>query len=350
MAPRKTKKQQATLRRAALEKKAAPKRITALQEVNLPGEVLEDDNESTSNKLLEVAVDALATGDDEMSSQSKKTTGKSGASKRKSSASASSSKVSTPTKRRKIMSKHAKKPKARAETDAETCSEHSDSELSDQDDDKRKPAAVARTSPRQLLLPAVLAARENDDSEEEDLEEEPPQQEGIAQSPAELRAILIKTEERLVRAECQVRAISKTRITDTFLEGQVRTWTKETLWKMCKFITNDQTMHQVMQKASKHFEVPVLEQEQWMSSFAHIVRDGLNQKRNACSQDLRKTIKSKCRELHYSFAKNLSNLVLSTQWYRESSSLSRSVSSTPKHYQRPRHGPVWRPQSILFVF
>jgi hypothetical protein len=60
-----------------------------------------------------------------------------------------------------------------------------------------------------------------------------------AQSPAKLRAVLIKTEGRLVRAERQVRAISKTRVADTFLEGQVHTWTKETLWKMCKFITND---------------------------------------------------------------------------------------------------------------
>jgi hypothetical protein len=88
------------------------------------------------------------------------------------------------------------------------------------------------------------------------LEEEPPQQEDIAQSPAKLWAVLIKTEERLVRAERQVGTTSKTRITDTFLEGQVRTWTKEILWKMWKFITNDQTTHQVMQKASKHFKVP----------------------------------------------------------------------------------------------
>ena len=74
-----------------------------------------------------------------------------------------------------MLSKHAKKPKARAETDAETCSEHSDSELSDQDDVKRKPAAVARTSPRQLLLPAVLvASTEDDGSEGEDVEEQPP--------------------------------------------------------------------------------------------------------------------------------------------------------------------------------
>jgi hypothetical protein len=157
----------------------------------------------------------------------------------------------------------------------------------------------AWTLPWQLLLPAVLvASREDDGSEGEDVEEQPPLQEDIAQSLAELQAVLIKTKERLVRAEHQVRAISKTRITDTFLEGQVCTWTKETLWKMWKFITNDQTVHQVMRKASQHFKVPALDQEHWMSLFAHIVRAGLNQKRNACSQDLRKTIKSECCELH----------------------------------------------------
>jgi hypothetical protein len=342
MAPRKAKKEQAALRRAALENKAAAQRATSLQEVSLSGQVLKDVDESMSNKLLEVAADALTTDDDEKSSQSKKTSGKSGASKRKSSASASSSKASTPTKHRKLLSKHAKKRKARAETDAETCSEHSDSELSDQDDVKGKPAAGARTSPRKLLLPAVLVASiENDGSDGEDLEEQPPLQEAVAQSPAELRAVLIKTKERLVRAEHQVRAISKTRIADTFLEGQVRTWTKETLWKMCRFITNDQTMHQeVMQKASKHFKIPALDQEHWMLFFAHIVREGLNQKRNACSQDLRKG--SKVSAVSYiCFAKNLSNILLSKQWYRESSSISGSVSSTPKFYQCPRHGPGW---------
>jgi hypothetical protein len=280
MAPSKTKKEQAALRRAALENKVAAQHATLLQEVSLSGEVLKDDDESMSTKLLEVAADALTTDDDEESSQSKKTSGKSGTSKRKLPASASSNKASsTPTKHRTMLSKHAKKPKARAERDAETCSEHSDSELSDQDDVKGKPAAVAWTSPRQLLLPAVLvASTEDDGSEGEDVEEQPPLQEDIAQLPAELRAVLIKTKEQLVRAEHQVHAISKTSITDTFLEGQVRTWTKERLWKMCKFITNDQTMHQVMQKASKHFKVSALDQEHWMLSFAPIVRDGLNQK------------------------------------------------------------------------
>jgi hypothetical protein len=79
--------------------------------------------------------------------------------------------------------------------------------------------------------------------------------------------MLIKTEGQLVRAERQVRAISKTRVAaDTFLEGQIHTWTKETLWKMCKFITNDQTMHGVMHKASKQFKVLAAKKEDWMSS------------------------------------------------------------------------------------
>lgn len=115
-------------------------------------------------------------------------------------------------------------------------------------------------------------------------------------SPAELRVALADTAERLQRAEKQVRAISRTRIADSFQEGQVRSWTKETLWKQVKFITNDLTMNKIMIKAAKHFKVPTEEQEHWMSTYAHIVRDGLNQKRNACSQDLRKTIKSKYRQ------------------------------------------------------
>jgi hypothetical protein len=86
-----------------------------------------------------------------------------------------------------MLSKHAKKAKARAERDAETCSEHSDSEFSDQDDVKGKPAAGALTSPRELLLPTVLvASREDDGSQGEDVEEQPPLQEDIAQSPAKL--------------------------------------------------------------------------------------------------------------------------------------------------------------------
>jgi hypothetical protein len=57
------------------------------------------------------------------------------------------------------------------------------------------------------------------------------------------------------------------------LEGQVRTWTKETLWKMCKFITNDQTMHKVMHKGSKHFKVLASEREH-LDVFLHTYYEG----------------------------------------------------------------------------
>jgi hypothetical protein len=58
------------------------------------------------------------------------------------------------------------------------------------------------------------------------------------QSPAELWAVLIETEGQLERAERQVRAISKTRVADMFLEGQVRTWTKQT----CELVRTSQSV------------------------------------------------------------------------------------------------------------
>ncbi len=266
MAPRKTKKEQAAHWRAALIEKAAAQQSKAMEpEVSLQG----DEEESTSRLLA----CELTTGKEEGSTQSNKD------SKRKSTppniqATKRPKKLlvsSENSKQRRTMSDHARNQKGRQDTDDSTKSEKGES---DEDKDNRKQSA--RTSP------TIESNRQQN------------QVEDTAQSPAELRAVLIETEGQLVRAERQVRAISKTRVADTFLEGQVRTWTKETLWKMCKFITNDQTMHKVMHKASKHFKVPALEKEHWMSSYTHIVRDGLNQKRNACSQDLRKTIKSKC--------------------------------------------------------
>jgi C4-dicarboxylate-specific signal transduction histidine kinase len=175
-------------------------------------------------------------------------------------------------KQRTTVLDHEKKQKAaRPDTDDSTGSEKGDS---DEDYENRKRSATAPPTLTANIQQNILGDG--------------------TQSPAELPAMLIETERQLERAEWQVRAISKTRVADTFLEGQVRTWTKETLWKMCNFITSDQTMHKVMHKASKHFKVPASEQEHWKASYAHIVRDELNQKRNACLQDLRKTIKSKC--------------------------------------------------------
>jgi hypothetical protein len=280
MAPKKTKKEQAAHRKAALQKKVAAQRSKAMEPKVIPKQG--DVHSESTCRAEEVEASGQTTDDEEESIQSYKD------SKRKSPP--PNIKVSTHTKRpkqTKTMADHENSQTAKHDTDDSTGSEEGDS---DEDNDNRKQSA--RTSPN---LKSNKQQNEGDDK---------------TQSPAELRAVLIETEGQLVRAERQVRAISKTRVADTFLEGQVRTWTKETLWKMCKFITNDQTMHKVMQKASKHFKVPASEQEHWKSSYAHIVRDGLNQKRNACSQDLRKTIKSKRTEKQRITCDGLSNHVL----------------------------------------
>jgi hypothetical protein len=154
----------------------------------------------------------------------------------------------------------------------------------DDDDSSLSRDSTSTTDEEDLIEPSKKPRAKKDVNEET----------ASLASPSELREALADTAERLERAEKQVRAISKTRIADSFQEGQVRSWTKETLWKQVKFITNDITMNKIMKKATKHFNVPTEEQEHWMSTYTHIVRDGLNQKQNACSQDLRKTIKSKC--------------------------------------------------------
>ena len=108
-----------------------------------------------------------------------------------------------------------------------------------------------------------------------------------------LRATLATTAAWLLQAEKQVRVISKTKLADSVLEGQVQKWTNETLWKRLKFIANDVIMTKVMQKAAKHFNVTKEEEGHWMSTYAHIVRDALNQKRNAFSQDMQRKLISK---------------------------------------------------------
>ena len=102
------------------------------------------------------------------------------------------------------------------------------------------------TTPRHSLLKEVVKGGEEEDTDDIDSNSDGP--EGMEQKSDNLRETLIDTEERLQRAERQVRSIGKTRLADTFLEGQVRSWTKETLWKMCKFITDEQTITFNIQK------------------------------------------------------------------------------------------------------
>ena len=155
------------------------------------------------------------------------------------------------------------------------------------EEDERKRAArkttdAAFVTPRPNRDPEALAVEVNE-------------AEGWkALSPTDaLQAALDRTTARLRQAEKQVRVISKTKLADSFQESRVRSWSKETLWKQLKFITNDTIMNQAMRKAAKYFKVNEEEKGHWMSTYAHVVRDGLNQKRNACSQAMRKALFSK---------------------------------------------------------
>jgi hypothetical protein len=280
---KKTKQEQAAIRKATLEKKVTARRNKAIEEAKRSEE---DDAEATVNEDEASAADVDAQVVNAKDEGSRNTPEHEGTDGRESLECATGTASISSTQKRKQLQKWSADKKKRKIAGID---DDGDSYSGTESD--KKPAALPRSSPRRPLLTELRRARKEGNSEDDDSSSD--EHEGRKLEPDALRAALIETEERLERAERQVRTVSRTRITDTFLEGQVRTWTKETLWKMCKFITNDGTMHKVMHKASKHFKVDTAEQQHWMATYSHIVRDGLNQKRNACAQDLRKTIKSK---------------------------------------------------------
>jgi hypothetical protein len=280
---KKTKQEQAAIRKATLEKKVTARRNKAIEEAKRS---VEDDAEATVNEDEASAADVDAQVVNTEDEGSRNTPEHEGTDGRESLDSATgTASISSTQKRKQLRKWIADKKKRKIAGIDDDGGSYSGTESD------KKPAALPRSSPQRPLLTELRRARKEGNSEDDDSSSD--EHEGRKLEPDALRAALIETEERLERAERQVRTVSRTRITDTFLEGRVRTWTKETLWKMCKFITNDGTMHKVMHKASKHFKVDTAEQQHWMATYSHIVRDGLNQKRNACAQDLRKTIKSK---------------------------------------------------------
>jgi hypothetical protein len=109
------------------------------------------------------------------------------------------------------------------------------------------------------------------------------------------QAIIRDYKERLLMAERQVRAISKTSLADRFMENEVRKYVKESLWKRCKFITCTETMSDCMNEVAAQFAIVGDKREHWKSTYAHAVRDALNNQRNNTSQDLKKELSGKWR-------------------------------------------------------
>ena len=115
--------------------------------------------------------------------------------------------------------------------------------------------------------------------------------EEVVLTVAQYQAVIAEYKDRLWRAERQVRAISKTNLADKFMENEVRKYVKESLWKRCKFITCPETMEDCMKEVANQFAIPPDKREHWKSTYAHAVRDALNNRRNNTSQDLKKEFK-----------------------------------------------------------
>ncbi len=91
----------------------------------------------------------------------------------------------------------------------------------------------------------------------------------------------------------QIRNITKMGGVDKYELMQIRKMVKEDLFKRVKFITTTAMEAKCMKYLSNKLNVPAERQHEWSATYAHCVRDALNNKRNNVSQDLKAEIKGK---------------------------------------------------------
>ena len=91
----------------------------------------------------------------------------------------------------------------------------------------------------------------------------------------------------------QIKNITKMGGVDKYELMQIRKMVKEDLFKRVKFITTTAMEAKCMQYLSNKLNVPTESQREWSATYAHCVRDALNNKRNNVSQDLKSEIKGK---------------------------------------------------------
>jgi hypothetical protein len=91
----------------------------------------------------------------------------------------------------------------------------------------------------------------------------------------------------------QIRNITKMGGVDKYELMQIRKMVKEDLFKRVKFITNMAMEAKCMKYLSNKLNVPAERQHEWSATYAHCIRNALNNKRNNVSQDLKAEIKGK---------------------------------------------------------
>jgi hypothetical protein len=91
----------------------------------------------------------------------------------------------------------------------------------------------------------------------------------------------------------QIRNITKMGGVDNYELMQTRKMVKKDLFKQFKFIMTTAMEAKCMKYLSNKLNIQAERQHEWSATYAHCVRDALNNKRNNVSQDLKAEIKGK---------------------------------------------------------
>jgi hypothetical protein len=91
----------------------------------------------------------------------------------------------------------------------------------------------------------------------------------------------------------QIKNITKMGGVDKYEVMQIRKMVKEDLFKRVKFITTRAVEAKCMQYLSNKMNIPTETRREWTATYAHCVRDALNNKRNNVSQNLKSEVKGK---------------------------------------------------------
>ncbi len=102
-----------------------------------------------------------------------------------------------------------------------------------------------------------------------------------------------KLQSRITMLSRQIKNVSKIGTIDRYEVMQLRKLVKEDLFKRVKFITTAVAEKKCMRYLCNKLNIPTESQPDWCATYAHTVRDALNNKRNNVSQDLKSEIKGK---------------------------------------------------------
>ena len=169
-------------------------------------------------------------------------------------------------------------PKRLGSNDIQTdTSEDTESDVDKEEDDEEM--EVSKTNQRSSTTPPSAAKNRRIDHNDDALES--------------LQQHIDKLQNRNMMLSRQIRDVTKMGGVDRYEVMQLRKMVKEDLFKRVKFITTMTTEKNCLQYLSNKLNILQETKRDWCATYAHCVRDALNNKRNNVSQDLKTEIKGK---------------------------------------------------------